>query len=402
MIQICFGLNDADGRYSKFIGTTMASIFENTASPVTINILHDATLTDDNREKFIKLTEKYNQHVEFHNVDELCPAELSFLREKLLDKINSRFSIGMFYRLLAKKIFGTGKMIYLDADIIVNLDIAELWQQDLQGYPLAAVLEIIATSGYMLTDKFILHKGIVKLENYFCSGVMILDIDKIDDNFFSDGVQFLIDNPECESPDQDILNAFFSENYFKLAQKFDAFVSCERNCELPVQKKIYHYAGWKIGLNLDDGYNRLWFEHFARTSWFNVDIIDRLGEQFCKQHDIDINNAQFIMQLSANHNRAFFLSPGDVPAIKMLFDIQDDEPIIEASGGDSLNELLTKMDELRGQKFFFISHSDWYTMKKVLEYFGFKNNEDFMNIENFLTSEQGGNPPDTYSFIRNI
>ncbi|MBR0061416.1 MAG: hypothetical protein IJP68_08040 [Selenomonadaceae bacterium] len=402
MIQICFGLHDADGRYSKFVGTTMVSIFENTASPVTINILHDDTLTDDNREKFIQLTEHYNQHVEFHNVDELCPDELNFLREKLLDKINSRFSIGMFYRLLAKKIFGTGKMIYLDADIIVNLDIAELWQQNLQGYPIAAVIELLAISGFMITDKFLLNKGIVQLENYFCSGVILFDLDKFDDNFFRDGVQFLIDNPECESPDQDILNAFFSENYFKLAQKFDAFVSGERNAKVPVEKKIYHYAGWKIGLDLNDGYNRLWFEYFARTPWFNIDIIDRLGEQFCKQHDIDINNGQFMMQISTEHNRAFFLSPGDVPTIKMLFNIQDDEPIIEARGKDSLNELLIKMDELRGQKIWFISHSDWLTMEKVLTYLGFKANEDFMNIELFLTSEQGGKPPHTYSFVRNL
>ena len=402
MIQICFGLHDADGRYSKFVGTTMESIFENTASPVTIHILHDDTLTDDNREKFIQLTEHYNQHVEFHNVDELCPDELNFLRDKLLDKINSRFSIGMFYRLLAKKIFGTGKMIYLDADIIVNLDIDELWQQDLRDYPIAAVIEVLALSGFMITDKFLLNKGVVKLENYFCSGVILFDLDKISNNFFRDGVQFLIDNPECESPDQDILNAFFSENYFKLAQKFDAFVSGERNCELPVEKKIYHYAGWKIGLDLNDGYNRLWFEHFARTAWFNVDIIDRLGEQFCNQHDIDINNSQFMMQISAEHSRAFFLSPGDVPAIKMLFNIQDDEPIIEARGNDSLNELLIKMDELRGQKIWFISHSDWLTMEKVLTYLGFKEDIDFINIELFLTSKQSGKPPHTYGFVRNL
>ena len=364
--------------------------------------MHDNTLTDDNREKFSQLAEHYNQHVAFHNVDELCPDELNFLRDKLLDKINSRFSIGMFYRLLAKKIFGGGKMIYLDADIIVNLDINELWQQDLQVYPIAAVPEMEAVSGYMITDKFLLEKGIVKLENYFCSGVILFDLDKISNNFFRDGVQFLADNPSCESVDQDILNAFFSERYLKLAQKFDAFVCGERDCKLPVQKKIYHYAGWKIGLDLSDGYNRLWFEHFARTAWFNIDIINGLGEQFCKQHDIDIYNTQWMMNICSEHRRAFFLSPDNVPVIKMLFNIQDDEPIIEIRGSDSLNELLIKMDELRGQKIWFISHSDWFTMKKVLTYLGFKEDIDFVNIENFLIREQGGEPPSTHGFVRNM
>ena len=402
MIHVCFGLHDADGCYSKFVGTTMASIFENTALPVTINILHNVTLTADNREKFIKLTNKYNQHVEFHNVEELCPDELNFLREKLEDKIKLRFSIGAFYRLLTKKIFGTGKMIYLDAGIIVNLDIAELWQQDLQDHPIAAVPEIEAVSGYMITDKFLLNKGIVKSENYFCSGVMVLDIDKLDDKFFRAGMQFLADNPKCESPDQDILNAFFSENYFKLAQKFDAFVPCERKLKLPVQKKIYHYAGQSVGLDLSDGYNQLWFESFARTFWFNIDIIDRIGKQFREQHDEYIVLTQFMMQLSAEHRRAFFVYPNDLPMIKSVFNIQDDEPIVEIRGGDSLNELLAKMDEMRGQKIFFIQHTDWITMAKVLKYFGFEENEDFVNINRFLMREQGGEPPRPYRLVRDL
>ena len=33
MIQVCYGLYDKDGRYSKFTGTSMLSIFENTSAP---------------------------------------------------------------------------------------------------------------------------------------------------------------------------------------------------------------------------------------------------------------------------------------------------------------------------------------------------------------------------------
>ena len=51
MIHVCFGLFDKTGRYSKFTGTTICSIFANTKSEVTTHILHDDTLTADNREK---------------------------------------------------------------------------------------------------------------------------------------------------------------------------------------------------------------------------------------------------------------------------------------------------------------------------------------------------------------
>lgn len=402
MINICFGLHDGDGKYSKFVGTTMASIFETTNLGVTIHILHDATLTDDNRENFYELAERYNQYVEFYNVEELCPDEIAFLREKLADKINSRFSIGAFYRLLIKRILKTGKIIYLDADIIVNLDISELWQQDLGDFPVAAVPEVDATQKFIITDKFLLNNGTVKVENYFCSGVIVFNLDKLDKNFFNDGVQFLADNPACESPDQDILNAFFSENYLKLAQKFDSFVIIDRRLKLPVTEKIYHYAGQTFGLNLENPYDKLFLENFARTPWFNVDALFNIGEEIRYVHDDNSNRTQWLMKLSYGHQRAFLIEPKNVDAIKQLFHIQDDEPIIELRDQNSLKELLIKMNELRGQKMFFIFFEHYEAVGEVLVRHGFKENHNFVNGLQFMTREQCGytyTPPER-NFIK--
>lgn len=402
MINICFGLHDGDGKYSKFVGTTMASIFETTNLGVTIHILHDATLTDDNRENFYELAERYNQYVEFYNVEELCPDEIAFLREKLADKINSRFSIGAFYRLLIKKILKTGKIIYLNADIIVNLDISELWQQDLSDFPIAAVPEVDATQKFIITDKFLLNKGIVKVENYFCSGVIVFNLDKLDKNFFNDGVQFLADNPACESPDQDILNAFFSENYLKLAQKFDSFVIIDRRLKLPVTEKIYHYAGQTFGLNRENPYDKLFLENFARTPWFNVDALFNIGEEIRYVHDDNSNRTQWLMKLSYGHQRAFLIEPKNVDAIKQLFHIQDDEPIIELRDQNSLKELLIKMNEWRDQKMFFIFFEHYDAIMELLVARGFKENHNFVNGLQFMTREQCGytyTPPER-NFIK--
>ena len=390
MINICFGLHDGDGKYSKFVGTTMASIFETTNLGVTIHILHDATLTDDNRENFYELAERYNQYVEFYDVEELCPDEIAFLREKLADKINSRFSIGAFYRLLIKKILKTGKIIYLDADIIVNLDISELWQQNLGDFPVAAVPEVDATQKFIITNKFLLNNGIVKAENYFCSGVIVFNLDKLDKNFFNDGVQFLADNPACESPDQDILNAFFSENYLKLAQKFDSFVIIDQRLKLPVTEKIYHYAGQTFGLDRDNPYDKLFLESFARTPWFNVNTLFNIGEEIRYVHDDNSNRTQWLMKLSYGHQRAFLIEPKNVDAIKQLFHIQDDEPIIELHNQDSLKDLLIKMNELRGQKMFFIFFEYYEAVGEVLVHHGFKENHNFVNGLQFMTREQCG------------
>ena len=111
----------------------MLSLFENTNSPVTVHILHDDTLTDDNRDKFIYLAGRYSQAVKFYNVEKICPDKLSAFVELTPEIKNTHVSVGTLYRLLVPQIILSDieKIIYLDSDLIVNLDIKELWQIDL-------------------------------------------------------------------------------------------------------------------------------------------------------------------------------------------------------------------------------------------------------------------------------
>ena len=400
MIHVCFGLHDADGHYSKFVGTTMASIFENTSAPVTIHLIHDATLTADNRDKFSYLAGCYGQRVNFHNASALCPNEIKFLREKLLDKINTRFSIGAFYRLLMKKIFGNGKMIYLDADTIVNLDIAELWRQDLGSFTVAAVPEVEATFNNMVSNKFLLNTGRVRKENYFCSGVMIFDLDKLDEKFFYDGVQFLSDNPSCESPDQDILNAAFSENYFRLEQKFDSFSDAERIRRAPVAKKIYHYAGRCIGLNSFDAYNKLWLENFSKTPWSNAEVFHNMSREIDNTIDQRIELTQWLMKVYAGRRRTFCIEPNGINFVKALFAVREDEKFIEMRDGKSLEKLLSKMKSQRGKTMFFIFVPIYPPFRDELVRNGFKEFEDFVNGFLFVTQKQYQQPRPEYNFIQ--
>ena len=400
MINVCFGLHDADGHYSKFAGTSMASIFENTSAPVTVHIFHDATLTNDNREKFSYLTGRYGQRVKFYNVERLCEEQISFLHQKLADKITSRFSIGAFYRLLIKDILGTGKAIYLDSDIIVNLDLDELWRQNVSDFPLAAVPEIDATLGLMVKDKFLLNEEIVKLEDYFNSGVMLFNLDKIYKNFFYEGVQFLADNPDCESVDQDIFNAFFSTNYLKLEQKFDSFTEAERVRNSPVAKKIYHYAGQNIGLKLNDAYSRLFLENFALTPWFNLDALYRIAEEFRNEIDDIAIKMQNMIALCMEQRRIFFVDSRNVDVLKELFKIHEDEQIIENSGEDSPNELFSALNDRRGQVMAFICLNNYDVWRQELLIRGFNEFSDFMNGLEFMTREQCGDMRSEWNLIR--
>ena len=96
MIHVCYGLTDSDGRYSKFVATSIQSLLENTRENVKIHLLHDSTLTDLHREKFIELVKSFNQSIEFHD---LSGEILESLRQSVGKNILNRFSIGTFFRI---------------------------------------------------------------------------------------------------------------------------------------------------------------------------------------------------------------------------------------------------------------------------------------------------------------
>ena len=54
MIHICYAIYDKTGGFSKFAGTSICSLFENTKSWVTVHLLHDNTLTMENKARFIE------------------------------------------------------------------------------------------------------------------------------------------------------------------------------------------------------------------------------------------------------------------------------------------------------------------------------------------------------------
>ena len=395
MIHVCFGLYDATGRYSKFTGTCMLSIFKNTVAPVTVHILYDDSLTPDNRDKFLQVTDRFNQRVNFYNVDELCADDIKFLRAKLADKIKLRFSIGAFYRLLVKKILaprGIRKTIYLDSDIIVNLDIAELWRHDLQNFPLAAVPETVCTHDHVLPGKFLIVTGRVRLENYFCSGVMIIDLEKLADDFFADGVQFLADNPACDTVDQDILNAFFSTNYLKLENKFDAFVALDRAAGSPFGKKIYHYAGNAIGFDYSDAFNRLWLDCFMQTPWLDGEMFARINDAFREKYlELYQLMKNSLAQLSATVSdkaRGFFIMSGDSDALKKIFAIRDDEEIIFADTNNALPKLVAAMGKASGKKIFFLVVPDFDAVSNILQQIDFVPDKDFLDGSNFVMQKK--------------
>ena len=406
MIHICYGLYDKDGHYSKFVGTSMASVFENTNSEVTVHILHDNTLNTSNRDKFVYLTGKYGQHVEFYNVETLAADRISHFRNNLPAILKSNYSIGTLYRLLIPSIVkANSKIIYIDADMIINRDIQDLWNIQLNGCPLAAMPEFACGIKFFV-DKYLITSGTVVGDDYINAGIMLIDLKYLrehESDIWDKGCAFVISHPECRYFDQDILNYCFSKNYVKLTPDFNRFVDIERIYHKPctVKPHIYHFLSKSFNADLNDCFNQLYFSYFEKTPWFNAGAFGNAFKAFNEIQKAQQNANLNLIRLLGKRDRAFFTEHNNIPAVKALFEINDKELVIDASNTDALMKTLIALRPPAGQrkKIIFIFSGNYLAFKNFLVSQKFVEGIDFVNAMSFV-SGMLGIPMESHSIVR--
>lgn len=145
----------------------------------------------------------------------------SMLPEKLFQSLQDRdcgrFSPLSYVRLLAAGLFPQyDRILYLDVDVLLNGDVAELYDTDLHGAPIAAVrdcavLQSISTGKLTRHLEYMESMGVTSPLLYCNAGVMVMDLLQIrqrglEETFF----QILRSRPDSfPYGDQDILNIAF-------------------------------------------------------------------------------------------------------------------------------------------------------------------------------------------------
>ena len=393
MIHVCFSIHDATGNYAKFLGTAMLSLLENLNTPsrsATIHILHDDTLTDDNRDKFSYLAGRYNQLVKFYNVAELFADRLEEIKSMLSKAVNHRrFNVAMFYRLLIPQLLSAEKKaIYLDSDIIVNLDIMELWKTKLNEYPLAVVPEI-ANGIIPSTKSALCSEGFINEENYFNSGVLLMNLEvlRAEEEKINAAIKFRGEHPKWSLFDQEVLNYCFEARTIGLPLKFNNMIKDRRiQGDFSIGEEIYHYAGGKAGLGIDmsDPFNRLWWSYFIKTPWFGIDTVT---DMLNAVEELDIARENSIWKISsdtAGKIRAFVVDEENVERLEKHFAVRDEEEvfIIDAELEDGLTELIDLMDAVGDTKIFFIGIPN---VAATLKRSGFVEGKDFIDVSDFYS-----------------
>lgn len=409
MVHVAYILHDADGRYSKFVGTSAASLLRNTKSHVMIHLIHDDTLTTDNREKFIRLVKSFGQYISFYNMDVLRADDMrAFLKSP--DEIfhSERFSVGTLYRYFVADLLPTDvdRVILLDADTIVNLDIEEMYATDTGASEIAAVPEWEAfyRPAHLHDHVYVIKKGLVSREAYFNTGVMLMNLVMLrkfaSGRMAEESMEFLRRHPDCTYPGQTAMNYFFAKNYHRLPVKYNTFVVWERlmGHTKKLSSCIYHYAAYMVGLS-PDIFNDLFWENFIRTPWCEPLAFWHLLARFNEELSGERKKLLSMSSLFARKKRAVCAHSRNQAPLAGLLRLAPDETFIALDAPDGMNRLLTDMRSCRGAKVYMIFADGFSDMKKTLEGAGFSEGEDFIDGLSMLGEEHGVKAPE-YPFVK--
>lgn len=266
MIHVCFALYDPYGTYSKYLGAAVCSLFVNVGdAPVTVHILHDDTLSRANRKRFEHLAQKYQKNLVFHEIDTSAFQSVKHMA--------GSFTVGALFRLKIPELMPEtiDRVIYLDCDLIVHLNVSELWNLDMDTYALAACIDAAVESdeGFASTPWM---KKIKETEgrHYFNDGVMVMNLKRIRamENFFQTCMCFLKKYPKVEFPDQDALNDLLGDQVLYLDKRYNTFsLHLSDVTKDNMDAGIYHFPGdsanWEANRNVD----RLFMHYLLLTEW---------------------------------------------------------------------------------------------------------------------------------------
>lgn len=372
--------------------------------PITVHLLHDNTLTQENHDRFIYLAGRYNQKIKFYNVEKLLPDVIEKFKNSFTKDSLQRYTVMSVIRLIPGQILPKEihKIISIDSDTIVNLDIKEMWQIELGDKPLGAVQ--VEKDGYI---RALSRDGFVEIDDYFNAGIMIMNLDRLREEHkkIIDAISFITEK-KYPTVEQDVYNYLFSKDYIKLPRKFNFTIRwLKRFVDSPIDQKLYHYLaqGLSLGMDVRDKYNRLWFSYFMKTPWCNEDTIGNFYNGVRELYAEQKNLMRMISAAMSGKSRAFVTAPQSVDVLKQIFYVQEGEEILLADSPNWFEKLINDMKNSIGKKIYILmSGGKFYPqLRAVLMKLGFVEGRDFLNGEIFLPNINGVKF-DSYRLIENL
>lgn len=378
-IQVAFGLYDKTGKYTLFVGTVIQSVLENTLSKVCFHIFHDNTLNRTNKEKLIQTVGEFGSYIQFHEVN---PADFEVENEAI-----KHFTIGTLFRLVIPRVLmDLDKIIYLDADLLVNRDIKELWDIDIAGYSLAAVKDAWYKDLAIFPEFVKRQEGLA--DRYFNAGVLLMNLSFIRNtgDLLELTHHFLEENPDAGLLDQDAMNYYFNSSTLLLDDNWNIQVRNEKRSNRNSLREdvIYHFVVSTVVdyFNLSD-YEKLYLRMKEVSPWGFDDIEDEIYMGYRSLSDKIRELQGALREISKGKKRMIYGENNN--QVKNLLNIIGTEDVYFIHSCEELHQ--EQLDEC---VFFVLPQADNGMAIQNLEALGLEAQKDFFVVPVLLVGRQGG------------
>ena len=158
----------SDDNFAEIMGVSIVSLFENNKDTEDIVLyIFDSGISDINKKNINDISKKYNRSLPVWITAKNISDELK------IDVSMDRGSLSQYARLFVSSLLpeSVKRVIYLDCDIIIDKSIKELWQLDMQGMTIAALMDAFSR-------QYRRNINLKPDDIMFNSGVMLIDMDK--------------------------------------------------------------------------------------------------------------------------------------------------------------------------------------------------------------------------------
>ena len=228
----------ADDGYAPFLSVALNSLVKNASGSrnYRVIVLHEE-MSEENRNRISALA-KENVKIDF------VPMQKGL--ETVTDRMSNRlrcdyFTLTIYFRLFIPAMFPEyDKAVYIDSDIVLPGDIAELYDIDIKDNYIAACTDFSIQEIPPLMN-YVENAVGVKGTEYINSGVLLMNLKELRERNFDSHFLNLLNTYHFDSvaPDQDYINAMCNGKIHYLPECWDAMPNDNKPAlEAP---KLIHY-----------------------------------------------------------------------------------------------------------------------------------------------------------------
>ena len=266
-----------DNSYCPFLAVALQSIIDNSSSAnkYLIKVLN-TDISVENKRKIVRY-ESDNVDIEF--------VDLNYYIQKVKDKLYTRdyYSKTTYFRLFLPNLYPQyDKVLYLDSDIVVLDDIAELYNIDMGDDLVAAAPDDVIQFNPVFQNYAEKVVGVADYRRYFNAGVLLMNLDQLRKFKFQEKFIYLLDRIRFSvAQDQDYLNRLCKGRVKLLDRVWNRMPMPDPKIKLENVKLIHYNLAFKPWHFEDILYKEFFWMYAQETEYF--DMIQDIREKYSEE-----------------------------------------------------------------------------------------------------------------------